>query len=184
MEFRLAAIFSDNCVLQRGKNIAVFGTGPEGGIVEACIRGKSMERGQGQESRGKTVVRDGRFELQLPPLEAGMEHVLQVNCGEESICLHNIAIGEVWLAGGQSNMEYELQNCTESDALNRPADDKIRFYYTQKKAYMDEDFFRSERQSGWECFGGEGTRYWSAVGYFFAVRLQRELRSAGRNHRL
>lgn len=175
MEFRLAAIFSDNCVLQRGKNIAVFGTGPEGGIVEACIRGKSMERGQKQESRGKSVVRDGRFKLQLPPLEAGMEHVLQVNCGEESICLHNIAIGEVWLAGGQSNMEYELQNCTESDALNRPADDQIRFYYTQKKAYMDEDFFRSERQSGWECFGGNGTRYWSAVGYFFAVRLQKEL---------
>ncbi len=175
MEWKLAAVFSDNCVLQRDKNIAVFGTGPEGQRVEAVIRGKKLKNGEEQESHGCARVRRGRFEIQLPPLEAGVEHSMEVTCGDNIIVYNHIAIGEVWLAGGQSNMEFELQNCTEKDVLNRPSNPMLRFYYTQKKAYMDEAFFKSEEQTGWECFGDPGTKYWSAVGYFFAARLQETL---------
>lgn len=175
MEFQTAAVFSDNCVLQRGKNISVFGTGEDGREVSVCVSGKTLASGEAQESRGSAVVQSGRFEVTLPPLEAGLEHTLFVCCGEECIRFEHVAIGEVWLAGGQSNMEYELQNCEEHEALNRPADPMLRFYYTQKRAYMDEAFFRAERQSGWECFGGQGTKYWSAVGYFFAVKLKKTL---------
>lgn len=175
MELKLAAIFSDNSVLQRGKNIAVFGSGPEGQRVEAVICGERLEGSGVQESRGSAYIRNGRFEMQLPPLEAGVEHVMQVTCGKEQILRRNLAVGEVWLAGGQSNMEYELQNCTEKEALNRPADSMLRFYYTQKKSYMDEAFFRSEEETGWECFGDAGTKYWSAVGYFFGAKLQEKL---------
>lgn len=175
MELRLAAIFSDKSVLQRGRNIAVFGSGPEGQRVEAVIRGKKLGGTEEQESRGSAYVRNGRFEMHLPPLEAGVEHVLQVTCGSEQVVRRDLAVGEVWLAGGQSNMEYELQNCTEKEALNRPANSMLRFYYTQKKAYMDEAFFQSEAETGWECFGDAGTKYWSAVGYFFGAKLQEKL---------
>ncbi len=176
MGFKLAAVFSDNCVMQRGRNIAVFGSGPEGQWVEAVLGGKKLGTEEEQESRGGAYVRDGRFEILLPPLEAGVEHSLCVTCGGEKAVRRNIAVGEVWLAGGQSNMEFELQNCRERAALERPADSMLRFYYTQKKAYMDEDFFRSEEQTGWECFGDPGTKYWSAVSYFFAVKLQKALK--------
>lgn len=175
MELRLAAIFSDNSVLQRGRNIAVFGSGPEGQKVEAVIRGPKLGGTGEQESQGSAYVRKGRFEIQLPPLEAGVEHSLCVTCGSEKILRQNIAIGEVWLAGGQSNMEYELQNCEEKEALSRPASSMLRFYYTQKKAYMDEEFFQSEEKTSWECFGDPGTKYWSAVGYFFGTKLQETL---------
>lgn len=173
MELKLAAIFSDKSVLQRGRNIAVFGSGPEGQRVEAVISGKKLEGCEEQESRGSGFVRNGRFEILLPPLEAGMDHILRVTCGSEEILRQDIAIGEVWLAGGQSNMEFELQNCTEKDALNRPASSMLRFYYTQKKAYLDEEFFRSEEKTGWECFGDPGTKYWSAVGYFLVPGCRR-----------
>lgn len=175
MELKLAAIFSDNSVLQRGRSIAVFGSGPEGQRVEAVIRGQKLSGMGEQESRGSAYVRNGRFEIKLPPLEAGVEHSMQVTCGSEQIVRRNLAIGEVWLAGGQSNMEYELQNCTEKEALNRPANPMIRFYYTQKKSYMDEAFFETEDKTGWECFGDAGTKYWSAVGYFFGAKLQERL---------
>lgn len=175
MKLKLAAIFSDNCVLQRGRNIAVFGRGPEGQRVEAVIRGQKLSGPGEQESRGSAYVRNGRFEIKLPPLEAGVEHSMQVTCGSEQIVRRNLAVGEVWLAGGQSNMEYELQNSTEKEALNRPANPMIRFYYTQKKSYMDEAFFETEDKTGWECFGDAGTKYWSAVGYFFGVKLQEKL---------
>lgn len=175
MELKLAAIFSDNSVLQRGRSIAVFGSGPEGQRVDVVIRGQKLSGLGEQESHGGSYVRNGRFEIKLPPMEAGVEHCMQVTCGSEQIVRRNLAVGEVWLAGGQSNMEYELQNCTEKEALNRPANPLLRFYYTQKKSYMDEAFFRSEAETGWECFGDAGTKYWSAVGYFFGAKLQEEL---------
>lgn len=128
MGFKLAAVFSDNCVVQRGRNIAVFGSGPEGQWVEAVLSGKKLGTEEEQESRGGAYVRDGRFEILLPPLEAGVEHSLYVTCGGEKIVRRNIAVGEVWLAGGQSNMEFELQNCREHAALERPADSMLRFY--------------------------------------------------------
>ncbi|MGN0140698.1 MAG: sialate O-acetylesterase [Roseburia sp.] len=174
--FRLAAVFSDNCVLQRGKNIAIFGNGREGMLVEAVLSGRVLGSEKQQESRGSARVRNGRFEIFLPALEAGLDHTLTVSAGAEKLVRTNIAIGEVWLAGGQSNMEFELQNCTEHAVLENPANEMIRFYYTQKKAYMDEEFFASEAQTAWECFGAEGTKYWSAVGYFFAAKLQEELK--------
>lgn len=175
MELKLAAIFSDNSVLQRGRNIAVFGSGPEGQRVEAVIRGEKLDGSGAQESRGSAYVRNGRFEIQLPPLEAGVEHSMQVTCREELLVRRNLAVGEVWLAGGQSNMEYELQNCTEKEVLSRSANPMLRFYYTQKKSYMDEAFFQSEAETCWECFGDAGTKYWSAVGYFFGAKLQETL---------
>lgn len=170
-ELKLAAVFSDRCVLQRGKNIAVFGTGNEGEAVEAVLTGKVLGTEEVQTSRGRCRVKDGRFELALPALREGLDHTLTVASGEERIVLKDIAIGEVWLAGGQSNMELELQNCAERDALNRPADKMLRFYYTQKLAYMDDAFFRAEEKTAWECFGDPRTKYWSAVGYFFAEKL-------------
>lgn len=175
MGLKLAAVFSDNGVLQRGRSIAVFGSGPEGGRVEAVVRGERLGGLGEQESRGSAYVRNGRFEIQLPPLDAGVEHSMLVTCGREQIVRRNLAVGEVWLAGGQSNMEYELQNCTEKEAMNRPADSMLRFYYTQKKSYMDEAFYRSEAETGWECFGDAGTGYWSAVGYFFGAKLRERL---------
>lgn len=173
---KLAAVFSDGCVLQRGKRIVIFGTGREGAAVEAVLSGKVLNEEKEQESRGRGTVKDGRFEVFLPSLREGLDHTLTVTDGEETITLKDIAIGEVWLAGGQSNMELELQNCEERDALNRPADRMLRFYYTQKRAYMDEEFFREEEKTAWECFGGPGTRCWSAVGYFFGERLQNRLK--------
>lgn len=174
-ELKLAAVFSDSCVLQRGKSIEIFGTGKEGAVVETVLSGKVLGEDKVQESRGRGTVRDGRFELLLPSLRAGLDHTLTVTDGEETITLKDIAIGEVWLAGGQSNMELELQNCAERDALDRPADKMLRFYYTQKRAYIDEDFFRAEEKTAWECFGGPGTRCWSAVGYFFGEKLKNKL---------
>ena len=53
-------------------------------------------------------------------------------------------IGEVWLAGGQSNMELELQNSLNGkEVLANIKDVNVRFYYTKKNAYIDEFFYAS-----------------------------------------
>ncbi len=174
-KLKLAAIFSDHCVLQRGKSIVVFGQGEEGALVEASLSGRALGTEKPQSAEGRGHVKDGRFEIVLPSLGEGLDHTLTVTDGREEIRRTDIAIGEVWLAGGQSNMELELQNCAEREALQRPGDPMLRFYYTQKRANMDEAFFKAEENTGWECFGGPGTGAWSAVGYFFGEKLQKKL---------
>ncbi|MCM1025333.1 MAG: sialate O-acetylesterase [Roseburia sp.] len=176
MELKLAAIFSDNCVLQRNRNIIVFGTGEEGKTVEAVLSGRKLGSSVEQMARGRGVVKDGRFEILLSSLKAGVEHTLTVTDGTQQVVRRNIAIGEVWLAGGQSNMAFELKDCAESRVLKKPSNSMLRFYNIPRQAYQDEAFFRAEEESSWECFGGPGTEHWSAVGYFFAAKLYASVR--------
>jgi len=83
----------------------------------------------------------------------------------------------VWLAGGQSNMELELRNCsTGKDSLENDDTPNVRFYYTMKKTIADDSFFESEKQMVWNDFSNkESAQYWSAVGYYFAKELSERL---------
>lgn len=129
----------------------------------------------------ETVVdKSGKWILYLPEQKAGAGYVLEVYSGDEAKLFTDVAVGEVFLAGGQSNMELELQNCTEwpsvqekMKAENKPND--IRFYYTQKRSYFNEKFYEDEANTAWAKFGDEWTKSWSAVGYFFAEKLSEKL---------
>ncbi len=182
-QFRVAAVFSSHMVLQRDKNIAVFGDGDGGTVTVTLYRPAPEASGAGQViAEAQCAVSGGRWEAVLPPQGAGDGYSMTVRCGEAERHFGDIAIGEVWLAGGQSNMELELQNAYEGagalsqdGALNDGKGPDVRFYYTQKIAYMDDSFFEREKKTGWARFGDENTGAWSAVGYFFARKLAREL---------
>lgn len=167
---KAAAIFSDHMVLQREKQIRIFGEGSEGKRVQVHICGPDGTR------TGDALVQNGRYSVLLMPLPAGGPYEMTICDGEEQIVFSDIMIGEVWLAGGQSNMEYELQNADlGQEAMRQDKEPNVRFYYTQKIAYMDEHFYEAEEKTGWECFGDRGTGCWSAVGYFFARKLAKDL---------
>lgn len=165
-EFKVAAVFSDHMVLQREKCVKVFGEGEDGQVVTVTFEKTTVG----------TKVSGERWEVILPPMEAGTGYEMTVSCGDYIRTYGDIAIGEVWLAGGQSNMEFELQNCIGGkEYLKNDTDCNVRFYYTQKNAYMDEAFYEQERNSGWDVFDEEKSRAWSAVGYIFAKRIAKEL---------
>ncbi|MDE6724479.1 MAG: sialate O-acetylesterase, partial [Ruminiclostridium sp.] len=157
-EFKAAAIFSRNMVLQREKPVLIFGKGEENALITAYI--------DGIKASGR--VKDGKWSVQLPPHKAGTGYSLTLSCGEDILTFDNVAYGEVWLAGGQSNMELELQNCREKDALTKDKTPNVRFYYTPKKNIREKDFFECENNTCWSEFDGEAAKCWSAVGYFFA----------------
>lgn len=166
--FRVASVFSDRMVLQRQKNIHVFGEG-----VDGCRVFVRLTLADGSELTARAVAKDGRWLAVLPPAQVQTGCTLTVE-SETGECrrFSQVAIGEVWLAGGQSNMELELQNCAggqQTLAQEPPGD--IRFYYTPKSSYMDRGFYEAEEASRWETFGPESARCWSAVGYYFAERL-------------
>ena len=172
-DFKTAAVFSDHMVLQRNKYISIFGEAPDGAPVTASLfddKGNLLSKNAG-------LVENGRWLLELEPQSAQTGCSLKVTDGHSEIIFSDIAIGEVWLAGGQSNMEFELQNCMEGPA--ELADDKagkdVRFYYTNKIAWMDEKFFEAERNTCWQTWDSPARGAWSAVGYFFARKLAEDL---------
>jgi len=164
-EFRVAAVFSNNCVLQRDKNVTIFGEGEDGKCVTVSILGNTYTG----------VVKGERFEVEIPPMKAQTGLTFTVSCGEDSKTFYNVAVGEVWLAGGQSNMEFELHNMKGGMEHLKNDHPNVRFYYTNKIANMDEKFFAAERNSGWGEFSEQGAQAWSAVGYLFAKKLSEDL---------
>ena len=105
--FQVARIFGDNMVLQQQQANPVWGQGTPGSWVRVELAGVAAETRAGP---------DGNWRVELPPLPAGGPHEMTVQ-GPESKHFKNVMIGEVWLASGQSNMDFRL-----SGAAGAPAD--------------------------------------------------------------
>ncbi len=171
-DFSVAAVFSDECVLQRNKPVCIFGYGKDGIEITA-----DFFNADGEKIRTATAIcTNGRWELCFAPLPAMNGCSLKVSDGKNVKDFNGIAVGEVWLAGGQSNMEFELKDCTEGPAeLNGTNECNVRFYYTNKIAWKDDKFYEAEKNTRWQTCSSEWKKSWSAVGYFFAKKLASEL---------
>lgn len=166
---RCANIFSDNMVLQRDSSVRFFGTCPEDcKFVKVTVSPLSVST--------EAVIKDGKWEAVLPPMPACDCCLVQVMSDKKCHFFNNVAIGEVWLAGGQSNMEFELQNeKTGKEELEVCEKENVRFYYTPKAAMTDEELFKAELGTRWRTASAENSGNWSAVGYYFAKELSRKL---------
>lgn len=166
--FQIASIFQDHMILQREKQIAVWGNGKPGEVVYVSI--------QGQQSTGQ-IDGDGHWKLFLSGLKASLGETMTVTCGQEERVFSDIAVGEVWLAGGQSNMEFQL--CFEkhwNEESVCPPNENLRFYDVPKLAYPgQENDFDYSRAGVWRKANPEDLKCFSAVGYYFQKQLQREL---------
>jgi len=92
-----ASLFCDHAVVQQGVPIPIWGTAAEGESVTVTLAGQTAS----------TVARDGRWSVRLPELPAGGPHVLTIT-GNNRIEISDVLVGEVWVCGGQSNMERQL----------------------------------------------------------------------------
>lgn len=167
--FQASPLFGDGMVLQRGKNICVFGTGEEGVTVKAELCGFTMSG----------VVSQGKWKVVFPPMGACRFTTMTITDAEtgESVVFSDVAIGEVWLAGGQSNMELELCNCkTGEESLKNDDPKDVRYYYFPKRTLLDEDHEEQMNSAGWTTFADkEGSKHWSAVGYYCAKEMSERL---------
>lgn len=167
MRFSCARIFSDHMVLQRNRPIAVFGQGPDGETVEAELLGR----------RARAACAGGKWLLFLPAMDARGPLELRVRCGAEEAVFSDVALGEVWLAGGQSNMELILENAKSGGAeIPKSLDPDLRYYHAVKTA---SEAGRAEAEAqvpaGWVTSSPETAGQFSAVAYHVAKRLRAAL---------
>lgn len=163
----LAKVFSDGMVLQRRQPVRVFGTGMDG--ADVCV-----EIG---EKKACCVVKDGRWCAQLPPMEAAAGQIMRVRSKEETLIVSDVAVGEVWIAGGQSNMEFWLRNEAERDTVIPAADDALlRMFDMPRISYEGQERDISFEEYGkWRPFLPEHAGWFSAVGAYFGIQLRRSL---------
>ncbi|PUZ25409.1 sialate O-acetylesterase [Chitinophaga parva] len=159
---KLPQVFTDNMVLQRDAPIPIWGW--------ASPREKIAVRFHDQVKATRADA-GGKWRITLDPEKAGGPYELTVQDRK----LTNVLVGEVWICSGQSNMEFALRN-----AMNAPAEvananyPEIRELTVAKRvSFTPRDDIES---NGWQVCSPATAGSFSAVAYFFARKLQQELK--------
>ena len=169
-------LFQTNMVLQRDEPIALWGWAAPGERVTVTFGGASAAAAAGD---------DRRWEVTLPARAASAEPgTLVVEAGAERLELGNVLVGDVWVLGGQSNMEFELAK-VENGALEIASAnyDQIRILTVPygksaeprrgfPRLHEWSDWFgRHFRKGDWDVCSPEVAKELSAIGYVFARRV-------------
>lgn len=170
---QLSHLFTDHAVLQRETTVPVWGWGTPGAKVEVI----------GSWNDAKAIAKvadDGSWSVVLQTGEAGGPYTLSVTSGKERLTVSDVALGEVWICSGQSNMEMpiqgfgfqEVEGATEAILAAPETATQVRVFdiKTPKKTAPEKDV-----DAHWAYTDGAVTAQTSAVGYFFAKRLTKSL---------
>jgi sialate O-acetylesterase len=160
-EVRLANVFGEHMVLQRERPLRLWGEATPGQTLSIEFAGRKAST---------RVGADGRWHVQFAPLPAGGPHRLVVK-GDRTVVLNDVLIGDVWLLGGQSNMEWPLANTdTGPQEVASPQNPQLRQLRVPLRASV-----RPEAEiapAPWVAAEPGKVGEFSAVGYHFAKQMQ------------
>ena len=106
-----ASIFGDGMVLQQGRPVQVFGFGRDGDTVTLTLK-----KGDEAVASQTAAVSGGRWNAALPAQTGSFdEYSLEAKAGSVVRTVDHLVFGEVWVAGGQSNMEWTLGKAAEAE---------------------------------------------------------------------
>ncbi len=168
----LAAIFSDDAVLQRDRPVPVWGTASPGAAVRIRF---------GPQTHATQADASGRWQLELAPMPASHEPVDLIVEGDQRLVRRNVLVGEVWLCSGQSNMARPLVNqpgrkpiVNSAEELRTADHPRLRLF---KVARAEADVPAATVGGHWQvCTPATLAQSgFSAVGYFYGRELLREL---------
>jgi sialate O-acetylesterase len=175
--FRFSTIFSDNMVLQQKSKVKIWGYSAPNDLLKIEASWSRKSKTFKADSTGKWMT-----ELSTPKGSFKNYTISLSDSEKRKIILKNVCIGEIWLCSGQSNMEMimgpnaqwklHVDNAEKEIAsANYPM---IRFINIQRK----ESFTPVEEiiANGWKTCDSEIIKYLSAVGYYFARRLQTNIK--------
>jgi len=163
-EVTLPALISDNMVLQRGTRANVWGKADPGESVTVRL---------GPDSAQTMAGTDGNWGVKLNALPSGGPYDLTVS-GKNTITVHNVAVGEVWVCAGESNMEYKV--VAARDAQKEMADaamPMVRVFVVKHDAQEEP---QGDCEGAWVVCDPDSVKDFPAVAYFFARELNLEMR--------
>lgn len=161
----LPSFFCDNMVLQQNDTVHIWGWGKALEEIEVSV--------SWNDSVYKTIVNNNaNWDITVKTPKAGGPYEIKVK-GFNLITVTNVLIGEVWLCGGQSNMEwraaYGINNAaSEIASANHP---NIRFFTVE---FATAPHPQNNLQGNWEICTPETMKNFSAIAYFFAREIRKK----------
>ena len=161
----LAPVFGDHAVLQCDKPVPVWGRAAAGEPITVAFRGQTAHT---------TADAGGHWRVDLKPLAASAAAGELTVTGKNTLTLRDVVVGEVWLASGQSNMEWPVNLArdavNEMAAANFPLIRHLKVEHASGPKPAD-----TVKTSGWQSASPQTVGGFTAVGYFFARELHRKL---------
>lgn len=155
---RLDWPFGDHMVLQRNKELVLRGQGDDGWL-KVCFLGETYQ----------TAVIKQRWQLRMVLDTVGGPYSMTIINNDKTYLVEDIMIGDVFLAAGQSNMEYKLNQTAEYDELLFDQDTNIRYCNVPQYAYqLAGSLYPKQERKGWLTVSSANAGDLSAVAYYFA----------------
>jgi len=151
-------------VLQKTANVPIWGKADPGEDVSVSLAGAKATTKAGDDGKWKLVLNlkdsaPGPFEMTVQ--------------GKNLLKIFDVAVGEVWVASGQSNMAFTLKNTIDADKEISDSANPMLRQFTVKKSASPTPLDDTEGQ--WIAASPETSGNFTAVGYFFARIIQNEL---------
>lgn len=175
----LAYPLADHALIQAGRTLVLRGTAEANVAVSVALAGKHHH------ARADS---SGAWRARIPPLKASYRPLtLTVTAGRESVARKDLLVGELWVATGQSNMQWPLNRTKGGKrALVSSPDPHLRFLHHSGTLHPDgkkypRAFLTKLNQAnyyhspGWQTCTTESAANFSAVAYFFAKKLRKQL---------
>ncbi len=161
-DVKLPQLFSDRAVLQRDRPLPVWGWAEPDEKVTVSLGTKQAEAVTGK---------DGRWSVKLTAQPMSKEPLTLKVVGKNTVEVKDVLLGDVWLCGGQSNMEFPLGACDAGDDIKAADFPLIRqFGVTLNFAQAPQ----SDVKGQWLTCSPQQVPGFSAVGFYFARKVQRE----------
>lgn len=172
----MPGIFGDHMVLQEKKILPVWGWASPGESVTVVFKDQKVTT---------TAKLDGTWRVDLQPLSADDNPAVMTVSGKNTIVFEDVLVGDVWLASGQSNMEFGLQKDSRAaEMIPKATDAKIRMFFVPWATALEPQTniaakTLSPLDGKWQVCSPEvmrtnwAFRGFSAVGFYFATDLRK-----------
>lgn len=173
--FRFSTVFSNYMVLQQNQEATIWGYGAANASV--LVQLIDDETATVLEEKWAVSDANGKWEVNFSPREGSFKsYTISAHSAGITLSLLQVVFGEVWVLGGQSNMEWQLLNTNDATTVqNQPRNPYIRgyFFYSNDIARYAEIL---EPNGVWlTAETWDTTPYFSAIGYYFAEKIFAEL---------
>jgi sialate O-acetylesterase len=166
----LSSLFSHNMIFQADKKVTIWGEGNPGQEVSISL---SCDKPTKMVAKKVTVDRSGQFRCTLPAQKSGGNWSLDFKTENDLFHFKNVTFGDVWLCSGESNMDmavYKTLNAKREISSAQHPD--IRLFKVDRNIQLTPQ----ENLNGqWETTAPETVKNFSAVAYYFARELQKDV---------
>ncbi|MBP3359206.1 MAG: hypothetical protein J6K91_09885 [Opitutales bacterium] len=167
-EIKMPSIFGDNMLLQRDMAVKIWGKADANAKVDVAFAGQK---------KSTQADANGNWSLKLNKMPANKNHQQMIifENGKLGKTIKDILVGEVWIAGGQSNMGWTLANATNGAKYVAQANNPLIRYYSQYTRSLSKTPAFDTTKGKWTKPSPKVAGGYSAVGYLFAEKLQKDL---------